>query len=59
MPAPNVCLLLDTTAQYVDGGWLGVKTGRGVFYYDPNAAEKTVEMRVAPSFAGKGKLRGT
>jgi 3-hydroxybutyryl-CoA dehydrogenase len=26
--------------QYVDGGWLGVKTGRGVFYYDPSSAEK-------------------
>lgn len=27
--------------QYVDGGWLGVKTGRGVFYYEPNSTEKS------------------
>ncbi|GAX85702.1 hypothetical protein CEUSTIGMA_g13116.t1 [Chlamydomonas eustigma] len=27
-------------AQYVDGGWLGVKTGRGVFYYEPGYADK-------------------
>ena len=23
--------------QYVDGGWLGVKTGKGVFYYEPGS----------------------
>lgn len=39
-------------AQYVDGGWLGVKTGRGVFYYDPGAADKTVEKRVASAQPG-------
>ena len=33
--------------QYVDGGWLGVKTGRGVFYYDPNAAEKSIGPNAA------------
>eukprot|EP00955_Chlamydomonas_euryale_P054350 355792-Chlamydomonas_euryale.AAC.2 len=29
--------------QYVDGGWLGVKSGRGVFYYGPGAAENMAE----------------
>ena len=33
--------------QYVDGGWLGVKTGRGVFYYDP--AEKSNATNVSIS----------
>lgn len=35
----------------MDGGWLGVKTGRGVFYYDASSADKTVEKRVAAPHA--------
>ncbi|KAG1654200.1 hypothetical protein FOA52_009381 [Chlamydomonas sp. UWO 241] len=37
--------------QYVDGGWLGVKSGRGVFYYGPGQAdallERAAEQRAA------------
>ena len=44
-------MILLCFSQYVDGGWLGVKTGRGVFYYDASSADKTVEKRVAAPHA--------
>jgi len=32
-------------AQYVDAGWLGVKTGKGVFYYDRDSDSDRVRER--------------
>mmetsp|Transcript_22036 Transcript_22036/g.48098 ORF Transcript_22036/g.48098 Transcript_22036/m.48098 type:complete len:386 (-) Transcript_22036:2017-3174(-) len=42
------CPLLS---QYVDGGWLGVKTGKGVFYYEPGAADKAADKAAAVAAA--------